>query len=230
MAEAGGGEGDAGLRARIAGVVLAAGAGTRFGGPKALATHPDGTPWLATAVRALADAGCSPVLVVLGAGADAAEAMLAARPEADRAVVVRADGWADGMSASLRAALGAAAALDPPPVALAVALAVVPVDVPDLDAATVRRVLDAADVDPTTLRQAVFRGRPGHPALIGRDHWPPLAAAVRGDAGARPYLAAHAAQLVEAADLSTGADVDRHPGASPDPPQRGGTCPDAGSP
>ncbi|RIJ46286.1 nucleotidyltransferase family protein, partial [Clavibacter lycopersici] len=30
---------------RIAGVVLAAGAGTRFGGPKALATHPDGTPW-----------------------------------------------------------------------------------------------------------------------------------------------------------------------------------------
>jgi len=226
MAEAGGGEGDAWRRARIAGVVLAAGAGTRFGGPKALAPHPDGTPWLATAVRALDDAGCSPVLVVLGAGADAAEALLAALPEAGRAVVVRADDWADGMSASLRAALAAAAALDPPPVALAV----VPVDVPDLDAATVRRVVDAADVDPTTLRQAVFRGLPGHPALIGRDHWPPLAAAVRGDAGARPYLAAHAAQLVEAADLSTGADVDRRPGTSPDGPRRGGACPDAGSP
>jgi CTP:molybdopterin cytidylyltransferase MocA len=191
--------------ARIAGVVLAAGAGTRYGGPKALATHPDGTPWLATAIRALAEAGCSPVLVVLGAAADEAEALLGTLPEADRAVVVRAAGWADGMSASLRAALGAAAALDPPPVALAV----VPVDVPDLDAATVRRVLDAADVDPTTLRQAVFRGRPGHPALIGRDHWTPLAAAVRGDVGARPYLAAHDAQLVEAADISSGTDVDR---------------------
>lgn len=39
--------------AGIAGVVLAAGAGTRFGGPKALATHPDGTPWLATAILSL---------------------------------------------------------------------------------------------------------------------------------------------------------------------------------
>jgi CTP:molybdopterin cytidylyltransferase MocA len=190
---------------RIAGVVLAAGAGTRFGGPKALATHADGTPWLATAIRALADAGCSPVLVVLGARADEAAALLGMLPEADHAVVVRADDWADGMSASLRAALGAASALDPPPVALAV----VAVDVPGLDAATVRRVLDAGPVDPAALRQAVFRGRPGHPALLGRDHWQPLAAGVRGDAGSRAYLASHGAQLVEAADLSTGADVDR---------------------
>ncbi|WP_317232589.1 nucleotidyltransferase family protein [Clavibacter capsici] len=192
---------------RIAGVVLAAGAGTRFGGPKALATHPDGTPWLATAIRALADAGCSPVLVVLGASAHEAAVLLGTLPESADAVVVRADDWADGMSASLRAALRAAAALDPPPVALAVA----PVDVPDLDAATVRRVLDAAPVDPMTLRQAVFRGRPGHPALIGRDHWAPLADEVHGDAGARAYLAARDAHLVEAADLSTGADHDRHP-------------------
>ncbi|MBM7027004.1 NTP transferase domain-containing protein, partial [Clavibacter zhangzhiyongii] len=192
---------------RVAGVVLAAGAGTRYGGPKALATHPDGTPWLATAIRALAEGGCSPVLVVLGARADEAEALLGTLPEAGRAVVVRADDWADGMAASLRAALRAAAALDPAPVALAV----VPVDVPDLDAATVRRVLDVAPVDATALRQAVFRGRPGHPALIGRDHWAPLAAAVHGDAGARPYLASRDARLVEAADLSTGADVDRRP-------------------
>jgi CTP:molybdopterin cytidylyltransferase MocA len=193
--------------APIAGVVLAAGAGTRFGGPKALAAHPDGTPWLATAIRALVDAGCSPVLVVLGAGAQEAEAVLRSLPEADHAIVVRADDWTDGMSASLRAALRAAAALDPPPVALAV----VPVDVPDLDAATVRRVLDAGPVDPPALRQATFRGRPGHPALLGRDHWEPLAAEVRGDAGARAYLASRDAHLVEAADLSTGADVDRRP-------------------
>ncbi|WP_346962696.1 nucleotidyltransferase family protein [Clavibacter michiganensis] len=188
-------------------MVLAAGAGTRFGGPKALAAHPDGTPWLATAIRALADTGCSPVLVVLGAAAEEAAALLGTLSESADAVVVRADDWADGMSASLRAALRAAAALDPQPVALAV----VPVDVPDLDAATVRHVLEAGPVDAATIRQAVFRGRPGHPALIGRDHWSSLAAGVRGDAGARPYLSAHDARLVEAADLSTGADVDRHP-------------------
>ena len=204
MAGSRGADDDGRSATRIAGVVLAAGAGTRFGGPKALATHPDGTPWLATAIRALADGGCSPVLVVLGASADEAAALLGTLPEADHAVVVRADDWADGMSASLRAALRAAEALDPPPVALAV----VPVDVPDLDALTVRRVVDRAPVDPSTLRQAVFRGRPGHPALLGRDHWAPLAASVQGDEGARRYLAAHDAQLVEAADLSTGADVD----------------------
>ncbi|PPF52872.1 molybdopterin-guanine dinucleotide biosynthesis protein MobA [Clavibacter michiganensis] len=204
MAGSRGADDDGRAALRIAGVVLAAGAGTRFGGPKALATHPDGTPWLATAIRALADAGCSPVLVVIGARADEAAAVIGTLPETASAVVVRADDWADGMSVSLRAALRAADALDPPPVALAV----VPVDVPDLDAFTVRRVLDAAPVDPSTLRQAVFLGLPGHPALIGRDHWAPLAAAVRGDAGARRYLASHDAQLVEAADLSTGADVD----------------------
>jgi CTP:molybdopterin cytidylyltransferase MocA len=207
MAEAGDAGGSAGRSARVAGVVLAAGAGTRYGGPKALATHPDGRCWLATAVRTLDEAGCSPVLVVLGAAADEAEALLRTLPEAGSAVVVRADDWADGMSASLRAALRAASALDPPPVALAI----VPVDVPDLDTATVRRVLAAGAVDPTTLRQAVFRGRVGHPALIGRDHWEPLASEVRGDAGARAYLAAHDAHLLEAADLSTGADVDRRP-------------------
>jgi CTP:molybdopterin cytidylyltransferase MocA len=189
----------------IAGVVLAAGAGTRFGGPKALATHPDGTPWLATAIRALAAAGCAPVFVVLGARAEEAEALLARLPGArDVVVVVRADDWAVGLSASLRAALDAAGRLPAP-----VALAVVPVDVPDLDAATVRRVIDAAQVEPDALRQAVFTGRPGHPALLGRAHWDPLAASIDGDSGARAYLAEHGALLVEAADLSTGADHDR---------------------
>ena len=206
MAGARGADDDDDRAARIAGVVLAAGAGERFGGPKALAARPDGTPWLATAIRALAEAGCSPVLVVLGAAADEAAALLRTLPEAVDAVVVRADDWADGMSASLRAALRAAAALDPTPVALAV----VPVDVPDLDAATVRRVIGAASVDPGTLRQAVFGGRPGHPALLGRAHWDPLAAHVVGDSGARAYLAAHDARPVEAADLSSGEDVDRH--------------------
>ncbi|RII86318.1 nucleotidyltransferase family protein, partial [Clavibacter californiensis] len=47
--------------------------------------------------------------------------------------------------------------------------------------------------------------------LIGRDHWATLAAAVRGDAGARAYLAAHGALPVEAADVSSGEDVDRCP-------------------
>ncbi|WP_445442109.1 nucleotidyltransferase family protein [Clavibacter sp. km1a] len=192
---------------RIAGLVLAAGAGSRFGGPKALAAHADGTPWLVTAIRALAGAGCSPVLVVLGARGDEAEAVLTSAAGLGDVRALRADDWATGLSASLRAGLRAAGALDPPPLALAVA----PVDVPDLDAATVRRVVDAGPVDPSTLRQAVFHGRPGHPALLGRAHWDALAAGAHGDAGARGYLTEHGAFLVEAADLTTGTDVDVDP-------------------
>ena len=105
--------------ARLCGLVLAAGAGTRFGGPKALAREPDGSPWIALAVRMLTDAGCDHVLVALGASADEAEALVPAG-----AAVVRVDGWREGLSATLRAGLDAASALS------ADAVLVTPVDTP----------------------------------------------------------------------------------------------------
>jgi molybdenum cofactor cytidylyltransferase len=78
--------------------------------------------------------------------------------------------------------------------------------VPDLNAAIVRRLVDA--VTPDTLRQAHFAGRPGHPVVIGREHWAPLRAALTGDTGARPYLVAHRVTAVPCDDLGTGLDVD----------------------
>ncbi|HWR85187.1 MAG TPA: NTP transferase domain-containing protein, partial [Rhodoglobus sp.] len=51
----------------VTGIVLAAGAGTRAGGAKALRREPDGTPWLELAATALRDGGCERVVVVLGA-------------------------------------------------------------------------------------------------------------------------------------------------------------------
>jgi molybdenum cofactor cytidylyltransferase len=45
--------------------------------------------------------------------------------------------------------------------------------------------------------------------LVGRAHWRPLAAAVRGDMGAGPYLRAHGATAVDCTDLGGGDDVDR---------------------
>ena len=192
----------------VAGLVLAAGAGSRYGRPKALATTPEGTSWLVRAVHTLAAAGCHPVIVVLGAGADAAEALLGDHHPGEL-VVTRAEDWADGLSASLRAGLRAAAALGPGPLAVAV----VPVDVPGLGEATVRRLigpaaLGPAALGPDTLRQACFEGRPGHPVVIGRAHWAGLIASVSGDTGAKPYLLAHQAVPVECGDLETGADID----------------------
>src|SRR4051812_18932110 len=86
----------------VAGLVLAAGGGSRFGGPKALARAADGEAWVSHAVAALSAGGCGEVVVVLGAAAAEARPLV---PPATRLVV--AERWADGMAASLTAGLAA---------------------------------------------------------------------------------------------------------------------------
>lgn len=179
----------------VCGIVLAAGAGTRYGGPKALARTASGEPWVARAVAALRDGGCDPLLVALGAGAPEARALV---PRGATPIVV-AD-WAEGIAATVRASLAAAAGTD------AVAAVLVPVDTPDMPAAVVRRL--AADAYDAVLRRAVYDGAPGHPVVVGRRHWEDLAAALEGDRGAAAYLAAHDAERIACADLWDGADVD----------------------
>jgi CTP:molybdopterin cytidylyltransferase MocA len=185
------------------GVVLAAGAGRRFGMPKALARDDDGIPWVQLACRALLDGGCRDVVVVLGARAREAEALV----PAGATWVVAAD-WATGIAASLRTGLAAAAATR------ADAAVVSLVDLPGLRADAVRRVLGTAqepDAPRHALARATYGGAPGHPVLVGRTHWAALAAAVHGDTGAGPYLRTHLATAVDCTDLGGGADVD-HPG------------------
>ncbi|PWJ49019.1 CTP:molybdopterin cytidylyltransferase MocA [Quadrisphaera granulorum] len=193
------------------GLLLAAGAGTRFGGPKALAHDDDGEPWLVQRVRALRDGGCDRVLVVLGAQAERARELV---PVDSEVAVVVAEHWEEGMSASLRAGLLALAAHEPPSATALVAL----VDTPGLHPAVVRRVLSASSSTGrpvSALARATYAGRPGHPVLIGRAHWSAAAAAARGDRGAGPYLRSAGARLVECADLDDGADVDTRPTLAP---------------
>jgi CTP:molybdopterin cytidylyltransferase MocA len=177
---------------RVTGVVLAAGAGTRFGMPKALVVR-DGTAWVEQASLTLLEAGCSEVVVVLGAAAASARALV---PPAVRAVTN--DDWASGMASSL--AVGLASATGG-------AALVTLVDLPGLPVAAVTRMLGFA-TDTSALARAVFDGRPGHPVLIGSGHWMPLAATLAGDRGAGAYLAAHGAVEVECGDLYDGEDVD----------------------
>lgn len=195
--------------ARICGLVLAAGAGTRFGGPKALARAADGTPWVALAVRMLRDAGCADVLVVLGAAAPEASLLV----PGDARVVVAGD-WHEGLGASLRAGLHGA--LDHAALTGAVpdAVLVTPVDTPDASPHAARRVIErgvAVSSAETSLARAVYAGAPGHPVLIGRDHWAGLSHTLSGDSGAGRYLRAHGAQEIECGDLWSGADIDRRP-------------------
>ena len=189
------------------GLLLAAGAGRRYGGPKALARDPDGTSWLLRSVAALRP--CREVTVVLGAEAEAAAALL---PMSVNRVLAR--DWADGMGASLRAGLDYLIGNDSESVAALVSL----VDLPDVGlevtARLRQRVLDAAETagaPEELLLRAAYDGVAGHPVVLGRAHWAGVAASASGDRGARDYLAAQPdrVELVECGDLATGADRDR---------------------
>ena len=168
-----------------------------MGRPKALVTGRDGVPLLERGLRVLRDAGCEPVVAVLGAAADQA------RGHAGGAdVVVEAQDWSAGQSASLRAGL---TALD---VTGAYAACLLLVDLTDVGADVLTRVLRAAGDGPDALARAAYDGAPGHPVVIGRAHWDGVLATLHGDRGARDYLAAHPHLLVECGDLATGRDAD----------------------
>lgn len=197
------------------GLLLAAGAGRRMGMPKALVRDATGRPWLVGAVEALLDGGCRHVIVVLGAEADAAEWLLTeGRLDLSRVEVVRAVDWERGMGASLRTGLVAALEVHPDgPGPIAEQAVIHLVDLPDVGAAVVSRLLaDTPEPGPAaaraTLARAAYGGVPGHPVLLGRDHWAPIRDTASGDRGARDYLATHPVRLVECGDLATGADVD----------------------
>jgi CTP:molybdopterin cytidylyltransferase MocA len=173
----------------VAGVLLAAGAGSRFGMPKVLAEE---GKWLQLAVDALNRGGCGDVVVVLGAA-------VVDVPGPARAVV--ADDWEEGLSASLGAGL---AAVDG---AQYVVLHLV--DTPDVGADVVERVLAAARSAASGLARATYGGRPGHPVVIAGRHVAALAETLHGDEGARTFLAGRDDVVaVECGDLATGVDVD----------------------
>ena len=179
----------------VQGLVLAAGAGRRMGMPKALKRDPDGTSWLARATSALLDGGCDRVTVVLGACGGEAERDL---PGVD---YLLCPDWDDGIGASLAHGLRGIAAVD------AVAVLVHLVDLPDVGAVVAQRLLDP-EPQRDSLRRAVYSGVVGHPVLIGRDHWAPLAEGLAGDHGANASLRTHEALEIECGDLATGLDVD----------------------
>lgn len=182
----------------VTGIVLAAGGGTRAGGPKASRRTPDGTAWIAVSTTMLLSAGCPRVVVVLGAGEHLARPLVPSDP---RVTVAVANDWERGMSASLRTGIAASTG---------VAALVTLVDLPDLPESVARRVLGAG-VGADALRQATFDSRPGHPVLIGAAHWDAVSRSLEGDRGARDYLMAHGVLEVECGDLTDGADVDLPP-------------------
>ncbi|MGV9824509.1 nucleotidyltransferase family protein [Gordonia sp. NPDC003429] len=177
----------------VAGVVLAAGAGTRFGQPKILAAQ---GVWLRNAVAALRGGGCDEVAVAMGA---------AVIEPPDDTVGLVVDDWSDGLSATVRAALRWARSRNR---FAGVVLHVV--DMPDVGGEVVGRLLDAAARAPDRLVRVTYRGRPGHPVYLGAEHLDGVIDSLDGDVGAARYLRAHAHSVVEVecSDLASGLDRD----------------------
>jgi len=178
--------------------------------PKALVDTGSG-PWVSRTLDILED--CDPRLVVIGASAE----QVAALVPADVRVVTNPD-YQQGMGSSLCAGL-AALAEAPTRTGTTRATAVSPidaalvmlVDLPGVGVEVIAHVLAAAragDVRSTLLR-AAYDGRPGHPVLLGRDHWAAVSLSATGDRGARGYLSGQAVRLVECADIGSGVDVDQ---------------------
>ncbi|MDP1878659.1 MAG: nucleotidyltransferase family protein [Actinomycetota bacterium] len=176
------------MTAAPAGLVLAAGAGTRFGQPKA-PVDVDGERLVDRAVRCLREGGCQPVVVVLGAWVG----------DVPGAIVVENPDWADGMGSSMRAGLDAVAATD------AGSVLVTLVDLPGLTATAVARVVAAE----APIVIAAYQGERGHPVRLAREHWAEVALTAQGDAGARAFLRGRRdVVLVEVGDVASGYDMD----------------------
>jgi molybdenum cofactor cytidylyltransferase len=177
----------------IAGMVLAAGAATRFGGGKQLAMF-EGRPLLEHAVRAMTAAPVGRVLVVLGSGAEDVLAGVDLHG-ADALVCER---WDEGQSASLACGLAELADCE----AVVVTLG----DQPRISPDAIRRVIAARGGGAAAVR-ATYGGEPGHPVLLERQLFEPLRN-VTGDHGARNLLLSVRTREVPCDDLGGGADVD----------------------
>jgi molybdenum cofactor cytidylyltransferase len=164
---------------RIHAIILAAGRGTRMGGPKALLTL-DGESFLARAARLLRRPGIETVTAVVGHEADRVIREAGLPRDVALVVNVRHD---EGMLTSILAGLDTADS------AGAEAVLVHPVDHPLVDAAIVDAVV-AALQSGATIAVPSHEGRRGHPAGFARGAWDALRAAAP-DEGARAVLARH---------------------------------------
>jgi nicotine blue oxidoreductase len=176
---------------RVAGLVLAAGEGSRFGAPKAL-VEIDGERLVDRAARILRGGGCEAVYVVCGA----------VTVEVPGATTVANDDWRTGMASSLRTGLAAL-----PESADAVVISLV--DQPGIGADVVARLVRRLD-EGHQLVVATYDGEPRNPVGLARPLWAAATASVVGDEGLRVFIRDHPDRVdaVECADIADPADID----------------------
>jgi len=199
------------VRTKVAGVLLAAGEGSRLGRPKAL-VELAGQTLAERGVRLLQAGGADPILIVTGA----VPVTPVTPVESGQIRMVHNERWRTGMGSSLCAALLALSETGLSETGLSetglseVGAAVVALaDQPLVGAAAVARLI-AAYRDGASVAVAAYDGRPRNPVLLAREHWPEILATATGDQGARAFLRSRAdlVTLIECGDTGRPDDID----------------------
>lgn len=186
------------------GLVLAAGAGQRFGSDKRRAQLADGNSLLrATVLRA--QEAFSDVRVVITAEDDAQALAIPSGVQ-----LVRTAHAKQGMGSSLAAGIQSLANTQ------ATAVAVLLGDMPWISVATLQQLRAQADAEHIVV--AYCEGQRGHPVLFGRRFWPQLMQ-LHGENGAKGLIASHAQQVIAVTltdsgilrDVDTPADLSHPP-------------------
>jgi molybdenum cofactor cytidylyltransferase len=171
---------------RVGAILLAAGRGTRMGGPNKLLADVAGKPLVRHAAEAALGSEASPVVLVTGHQAEAVEQVLADLP----LVRVRNPDFAQGLSTSLKAGLDAL----PEDIDGAVVMLG---DMPRVSAALIDRLIAAFAPDQGRLAAVPVRdGRRGNPVLLAKRFFPDLRR-VTGDVGGRGLLGEYGEAVVE---------------------------------
>lgn len=183
------------MNANICGILLAAGASTRFGADKLLQPLHDRTP-IGLAALAHLRAAIPHVIAVVRPGAP----LLAERLSEAGATVILCANAADGMGASLAAAVGASGDAAGWVIALA--------DMPYIQPQTIAKVA-ASLAAGAAIAAPAYRGERGHPVGLSSRFCDQLKA-LRDDEGARSILKLNSSllTLIEVDDPGVCRDID----------------------
>lgn len=174
--------GETSLRSGVSAVLLAAGAGSRFGGGKLLASY-RGRPMIEAVLSELREAPVDEIIAVVGVESREEGERLRRVCSMHEARIVENPKWEGGISTSVKRGLSACA---PDSRAAVIVLG----DQPLVGAAAVGRLVSAFG-DGAEIAAATYGGRQRNPVLFARSVWPILQKEISGDEGARRFLRKH---------------------------------------
>lgn len=176
-------------------MVLAAGASSRFGKPKQLLLY-KGESLVRRAARAADEAGCTPVVVIVGEHAAAIERELRGLA----VEIVLNQEWREGLSSSIRTGLAHVKDAD--------AVLLLTCDQPLIDAFALQQLRELGLTSGKPIVASAYADTVGVPAFFHRSAFPALAQ-LRGDEGAKRILLARRNEVAALALPAAATDIDR---------------------